>query len=195
MNGWIGTVATGLAMAMLAVPAMAHPQDHDRRERYSNDWRGGQFRYQRNMRDDYRNERQQDLRWLNQKRQQMRARAYANGYQDGRRVDNRRYSDRYYNNRYDNGYYYGNGGYPVYSGPVYNNAAYRSSNPYWWGANGQVYCRRSDGTTGTIIGAIAGGTLGNLIAGHGDKTVGSIIGGTLGAVLGNQIAKGDVRCR
>jgi uncharacterized protein YcfJ len=45
------------------------------------------------------------------------------------------------------------------------------------------------------VGALAGGTLGNVIAGEGDKRLGSVIGGTLGAVLGNEIARGDARCR
>ncbi|HZV58610.1 MAG TPA: glycine zipper 2TM domain-containing protein [Sphingobium sp.] len=55
---------------------------------------------------------------------------------------------------------------------------------------------RSDGTAGTIIGAIAGGLLGNSVVGrHGDKTAGTIIGGAVGAVAGRAIDKGDDRCR
>ncbi len=76
--------------------------------------------------------------------------------------------------------------------PVFRSAA---QSPYWWGPNGQVYCRRSDGTTGTIVGAVAGGTLGNIIAQEGDKRLGSVIGGTLGAILGREIERGNARCR
>ena len=32
------------------------------------------------------------------------------------------------------------------------------------GRDGRYYCRRSDGSTGLIVGAIAGGVLGNIIA-------------------------------
>lgn len=55
---------------------------------------------------------------------------------------------------------------------------------------------RSDGAAGTIIGAIAGGLIGNSVAGrHGDKTAGTIIGGAVGAIAGRAIDKGDDRCR
>ncbi|VAV96601.1 hypothetical protein MNBD_ALPHA04-174, partial [hydrothermal vent metagenome] len=40
---------------------------------------------------------------------------------------------------------------------------------------------------GTIIGAIAGGLLGNEVARRGDKTVGTIIGGAAGALAGRAI--------
>ena len=44
-------------------------------------------------------------------------------------------------------------------------------------------------TKGTVIGAVAGGVLGNVIAGHGAKTEGAVIGAGVGAVAGHQIAK------
>ncbi len=54
-------------------------------------------------------------------------------------------------------------------------------------------CRRdgSGRVIGTVVGAGAGGVLGNVIAGRGDKTEGSIIGAIVGAVVGNQISKSD----
>ena len=54
-------------------------------------------------------------------------------------------------------------------------------------------CRRdSNGRiVGTVVGAGAGGVLGNVIAGRGDKTEGSIIGAIVGAVIGNQVSKSD----
>ncbi len=54
-------------------------------------------------------------------------------------------------------------------------------------------CRRdSNGRIiGTVVGAGAGGVLGNVIAGRGDKTEGTIIGGIIGAVVGNQVSKSD----
>lgn len=46
---------------------------------------------------------------------------------------------------------------------------------------------RDRGTGGTIIGAIAGGLLGNSLAGHGDRTMGAILGGGAGALAGRAI--------
>jgi hypothetical protein len=43
------------------------------------------------------------------------------------------------------------------------------------------------GTGGTIIGAIAGGLLGNSIAGYGDRTAGAVIGAGAGALAGRAI--------
>lgn len=43
------------------------------------------------------------------------------------------------------------------------------------------------GTGGTIIGAIAGGLLGNEVAGRGSRTEGTIIGGAVGALAGRAI--------
>lgn len=65
----------------------------------------------------------------------------------------------------------------------------------WRGYDNRYYCRRSDGTTGLIIGGLAGGALGNVVAPGGSKLLGSIIGGTLGAVVGNSIDRGRVICR
>ncbi len=69
-----------------------------------------------------------------------------------------------------------------------------SSDAVYRGNDGRYYCRRSDGTTGLIVGALAGGTLGNVIAPGGSKTVGSLIGGSLGAILGKELDDG-VTCR
>jgi uncharacterized protein YcfJ len=42
--------------------------------------------------------------------------------------------------------------------------------------------------TGTAIGAVAGGLLGNAVAGRGVKTEGTLLGAGVGAVVGNQVA-------
>jgi|SRR6185312_1014161 len=60
------------------------------------------------------------------------------------------------------------------------------------GGDGRYYCRRSDGTTGLVIGAIAGGVLGNAIGGN---TLGTLLGAGGGALLGQSIDRGNVRCR
>ena len=60
------------------------------------------------------------------------------------------------------------------------------------GRDGRYYCRRSDGTTGLVIGAIAGGVLGNAIGGN---TISALLGGAGGALLGRSVDRGNLRCR
>ncbi|SEJ39259.1 Glycine zipper 2TM domain-containing protein [Sphingomonas sp. OV641] len=63
------------------------------------------------------------------------------------------------------------------------------------GYNGRYYCRRSDGTTGLIIGGIGGGVLGSLLANGGSNTLGALIGAGAGALLGSSVDRGQVVCR
>ncbi len=67
------------------------------------------------------------------------------------------------------------------------------------GSDGRYYCKRNDGTTGLIVGAVGGGILGNVIDGGHSRAVGTILGGILGAVAGQAIEKSanqnQVRCR
>jgi hypothetical protein len=64
------------------------------------------------------------------------------------------------------------------------------------GQDGRYYCRRSDGTTGLIVGAVAGGALGNVIAPGGSDLVGTILGAIGGGVAGRAVDRGrNVRCR
>ncbi|MBB5684493.1 glycine zipper 2TM domain-containing protein [Sphingobium boeckii] len=75
-----------------------------------------------------------------------------------------------------------------YRGDRYNNRGYR--NDY----RNNYRCNNS-GTTGTIIGAIAGGLLGREVVGRrGDRTAGLIIGGGAGALAGRAIDKNGSRC-
>lgn len=60
--------------------------------------------------------------------------------------------------------------------------------------DGRYYCKRPDGTTGTIVGGLAGGVLGNIIAPGGSKTLGTILGAAGGAIAGNIIDRRNVRC-
>lgn len=64
------------------------------------------------------------------------------------------------------------------------------------GSDGRYYCKRSDGTTGLVIGAVGGAVIGNLIDGGRDRVAGTLIGGALGALIGKSIDQNsDVRCR
>jgi len=63
------------------------------------------------------------------------------------------------------------------------------------GQDGRYYCRRPDGTTGLIVGGLAGGVLGNIIAPGGSETIGTIIGAAAGAAIGREVERGNARCR
>lgn len=96
------------------------------------------------------------------------------GYDAGRyyREDNRRYRERQLSD---------------------NDRVYR-------GNDGRYYCRRDDGTTGLIVGGLAGGALGAAIAPGGSGLLGAIIGGVAGAAGGQAIDRGNnnnnrTRCR
>ena len=98
----------------------------------------------------------------------------ANPY--GYRYQQRAYPYGYQYQRAPNGYYARNGGYYGRNGNYYGRNGYNNG-----------HCRDS-GTTGTIVGAIAGGLLGHEVVGrYGDKTMGAIIGGAAGAVAGRAI--------
>lgn len=60
------------------------------------------------------------------------------------------------------------------------------------GKDGRAYCKRNDGTTGLVIGAVGGGVLANLIGGG---TLGTLAGAGGGALLGRSVDRGNVKCR
>ncbi|MCJ8158963.1 glycine zipper 2TM domain-containing protein [Sphingomonas sp. LaA6.9] len=64
----------------------------------------------------------------------------------------------------------------------------------WRGRDGRTYCRKSDGTTGLIVGAAGGALLGRAIDTRGDRTTGTVVGAAAGALLGKEIDS-TRRCR
>jgi len=64
----------------------------------------------------------------------------------------------------------------------------------WRGDDGQYHCKRSDGTTGLVIGAVAGGLIGNSLAGH-DRAAGTLLGAAGGGLLGHEIDRNSLHCR
>ena len=77
----------------------------------------------------------------------------------------------------------------------YGDRSYRGDRRYY-GNDRRYYRNRArercnDGDGGTIVGAIAGGLLGNQVAGRGDRTLGTILGGGVGALAGRAIDRSD----
>jgi hypothetical protein len=99
------------------------------------------------------------------------------------------YDDRYDDENYDPARDYRSGNYQE-----------RVLNPderVYRGDDGRYYCRRSDGTTGLIVGAAAGGLFGNVIASRRSSTVGTLLGAIAGGALGSAAERNSqqVRCR
>ena len=81
-------------------------------------------------------------------------------------------------------------------GPNYSERRLSDNDEVYRGSDGRYYCKRSDGTTGLIVGAAAGGILGNIVDGGHNRAAGTLIGGALGALAGKSIAENnDIRCR
>lgn len=118
----------------------------------------------------------------------------------------------YNNNGYNNGGY-NNGYYDNYrDDPNYDPSRYYRDGNYdervlanddrvYRGSDGRYYCKRSDGTTGLIVGAGGGALLGNVIDGGRSRAVGTILGGVVGAIAGRAVERsandrnGEIRCR
>lgn len=68
---------------------------------------------------------------------------------------------------------------------------------YWQGNDGRYYCKKSNGTTGLIIGAAGGALLGRAIDTRGSRVTGTVLGAAAGALLGRQVQRGasNARCR
>lgn len=80
--------------------------------------------------------------------------------------------------------------------PVYYEPRVLTRRDYVWrGDDGHYHCKRSDGTTGLIVGAAAGALLGRAIDTRGDRATGTILGAAGGALLGKAIDSGEVRCK
>jgi hypothetical protein len=80
--------------------------------------------------------------------------------------------------------------------PRYEERPLSAQDEVYRGADGRYYCRRSDGTTGLVVGAGVGALLGHSIDTRGERTTGTVVGGVLGALVGREVERNsDVRCR
>lgn len=64
----------------------------------------------------------------------------------------------------------------------------------WRGRDGRTYCRKSNGTTGLIVGGVGGALAGRAIDTRGDRTTGTVLGAAAGALLGKEVDS-KRRCR
>ncbi len=113
----------------------------------------------------------------------------------GRWEQRDRYEDRYERRgdyRRDRGY----GDYGRYQTRVRYDEPVYANTRVWYGDDGRYYCRRSDGTTGLVIGGVAGALIGREVAGRrGDRTAGALLGAVGGALLGRAIDRSGSSCR
>lgn len=68
---------------------------------------------------------------------------------------------------------------------------------YWKDRDGRYRCKKSNGTTGLLVGGVAGALVGRTIDTRGDRTLGTLVGAGAGALLGREIERGgsSAKCR
>lgn len=157
----VSTVVAAAALATAMTPVVASAHEHD-------DWQGGN-------RGGYG---WQGGGWQGGDRYE-----HGGDERDYRHDEHRNYGQGY--GRYDRGQgYYAQPGYDV-------QPSYYAQSGYGRGYDQRGYYRHSrchnDGATGTILGAIAGGLIGNGVAGRGDRTLGTVLGAGGGAFAGRAI--------
>lgn len=161
-------------LSAIALPATAQTVSEQRR------WEAAQRRYDNETaiydraRSDYEAAQRRDRRY---------------GYNNGGYNDPR-YNDGQYATDYDASRYYRDD-------PRYQERTLSSNDQVYRGSDGRYYCKRSDGTTGLIIGGAAGGIVGNVIDGGRNRVAGTLIGGALGAILGKKVdqSNSEYKCR
>ena len=65
----------------------------------------------------------------------------------------------------------------------------------WQDSQGHYRCKRSNGTTGLIVGAAGGALVGRAIDTRGERATGTILGAAAGAIIGRRIDRSRIRCR
>ena len=165
------TVAGGLA-----TPAMADPPPGRGWKKHDRDWRADR----RDDRRDWRHDRRDDRRDWRGNRGPRNVVVYNYDY-----------------NRPDPRYrgYYANNYYRSYDRYGYEPVRVTRQTRIYRGNDDRYYCRRNDGTTGLIVGAVLGGVLGNEIDQGRSSILGAVLGAGAGGLLGQSIDRGNVTCR
>ncbi len=78
--------------------------------------------------------------------------------------------------------------------PTDGASARRHQPSEWRGRDGRTYCRKSNGTTGLIVGGVGGALVGRSIDTRGNRATGTILGAAAGALVGKSIDS-KRRCR
>ncbi len=184
--------AAAIAVALPAVPAMAQSTPRGVEREYRNDRREAQRDYRNDLR---RADSRRDVREAQRDYQRDLARANAERNRNYRNLPNwQRYRGWDYNrlepgqrNYYADRYYR--------DGRYYRPVTMRRTDRIYRGYDGRYYCRRGDGTTGLIIGGVAGGLLGNALDNGRSSILGAVIGAAGGALIGREVDRGNVTCR
>src|SRR3954464_9478586 len=61
--------------------------------------------------------------------------------------------------------------------------------PTWRGRDGRYYCRRSNGTTGLVVGGAAGALIGHSLDGGRNPAPGTTLGAAAGALIGREVQR------
>jgi hypothetical protein len=69
--------------------------------------------------------------------------------------------------------------------------------PTWRGQDGRLHCRRSNGTTGLVVGGAGGALVGRALDGGRSRTTGTVLGAAVGALVGREVQRSRSvrRCR
>lgn len=169
----LASTVAALALPLAAAPASAQTGYNERQETREcrRELRSADTRRE------YRRERRECAREISQ----------------ARREDWRRWNRYDWNRPGPTGYYYADDYYR--DGRYYRTRALSRNDRIYRGRDGRYYCRRSDGTTGLIIGAGVGALIGNSIDGGRSSLLGTLIGAGAGAAIGREIQRGNLRCR
>gem|GEM_PF-2892225 len=75
---------------------------------------------------------------------------------------------------------------------------YQSQRGYYGQQGSRYYdgtCRKDSNLEGTVIGAVGGGVLGQVLGKRGDKTLTTVVGAGLGGLIGREVDRSERRCR
>jgi hypothetical protein len=75
----------------------------------------------------------------------------------------------------------------VPTAPAFAQGSYHGKS--WRGSDGRTYCRKSNGTTGLIVGGAAGALAGRAVDGGRSRTTGTVLGAAVGALLGRHVQR------
>ena len=92
------------------------------------------------------------------------------------------YDQRYNDSRYSDADYDAARDYRDYRQGNYQERVLTRDDTVYAGSDNRYYCKRSDGTTGLIVGAALGGVFGNVVDGGRQRTLGTLLGGAGGAL-------------